>query len=216
MQTEPTHLDYLPNLLFQNLEIICIDDGSTDNSLEILRRYQTKDKRIKVFPTENRGVSCARNLGIDKAKGELIAFVDSDDFLCLNAYEKAVSEFIKDPNLELVTFNFSNFYKNGENVEVKLKQEYGAVWCRLYKMDLINKYNIRFIPNKIYEDVYFSKAYQFCCNSIKHVDEPLYYYRRERPGSICAVDRQANYKKIMDWLYNLDALVQFAKQHNVY
>jgi len=209
-------LDSVINQTYQNLEIICINDGSTDNSLEILERYKKKDKRIKVFSTENRGLSSARNLGLDSATGELVAFVDSDDFLYLDAYEKAVNEFLKNPNLELVTFNYSSFYENGKNVEVKLKQEYGAVWCRLYKLDLINKYNIRFIPNKIYEDVYFSKAYQFCCNSIKHVDEPLYYYRRQRPGSICAVDRQANHKKIMDWLYNLDALVQFAKTHNVY
>jgi glycosyltransferase involved in cell wall biosynthesis len=72
-------LDSIVNQTYRELEIIIIDDGSTDGSGEICDEYKMSDSRIRVFHTENRGLSCARNLGLDEAKGEWIGFVDSDD-----------------------------------------------------------------------------------------------------------------------------------------
>lgn len=85
-------LNSVINQTYKGLEILLINDGSTDNSLEICNNYCQKDDRIQLFDQENRGVSAARNLGIEKAKGEWIYFLDADDYLELNAFEQLISE----------------------------------------------------------------------------------------------------------------------------
>ena len=77
----PRCLDSIINNDYRNLEIICINDGSTDNSLSVLREYEKEDERIIVIDVPNGGVSNARNIGLDMASGEFIAFVDSDDWV---------------------------------------------------------------------------------------------------------------------------------------
>ena len=74
-------LNSVINQTYKDIEIVCVDDGSGDNSLNILQRFQKKDKRIVVINQKNKGVSAARNLGLQKAQGEAIAFVDGDDLL---------------------------------------------------------------------------------------------------------------------------------------
>ena len=95
----PTCLDSILNQTLDNIEIICINDGSTDNSLEILKNYQKKDNRIKIINKDNEGQGVARNIGIDNAVGEYIAFVDSDDFIKEDMLEK-LYESSKNNNLD--------------------------------------------------------------------------------------------------------------------
>lgn len=106
-------LDSIINQTFQNLEIICINDGSTDHSLQILEQYKEKDSRINVVNKENEGISKARNLGIKKATGEYLTFVDSDDWLELNfievLYEKAL-----ETNCDLVLSSYVRSYPDRE------------------------------------------------------------------------------------------------------
>ena len=83
-------LDSIINQTLADIEIICINDGSTDNSLEILNDYAKKDSRIKIIDQTNAGLSCARNAGMQIAQGEYIGFVDSDDWIDLDFYEKLV------------------------------------------------------------------------------------------------------------------------------
>ena len=80
-------LDSIVNQTFKDIEIICVDDGSTDKSLEILREYEQKDKRIIVISQPNKGVSTARNIGMQQATGKYMMFVDSDDYITQNACE---------------------------------------------------------------------------------------------------------------------------------
>ena len=84
-------LDSLINQTWKDIEIICVNDGSTDNSLSILKEYANKDSRIKIIDKQNEGVSVARNTGIEVATGEYLMFVDSDDYLVENACEKALN-----------------------------------------------------------------------------------------------------------------------------
>lgn len=74
-------LDSIINQTYKNLEIICVDDGSTDGSLKILEEYSSKDSRIKIINQQNQGVSAARNVGIDNATGDYVSFVDPDDWV---------------------------------------------------------------------------------------------------------------------------------------
>ena len=84
-------LESLINQTLKDIEIICVNDGSTDNSLSILKEYANKDSRIKIIDKQNEGVSVARNTGIEVATGEYLIFVDSDDYLVENACEKALN-----------------------------------------------------------------------------------------------------------------------------
>jgi len=112
--TEKYLRECLDSVLAQTLpeiEVICINDGSKDRSLDILREYEAKDSRLRVIDKQNEGVSIARNTGLETARGEFIQFVDSDDFvgrnLCEEAYHKARAE-----DLELVVFSYDNFFGN--------------------------------------------------------------------------------------------------------
>ena len=93
---------------YQNLEILLIDDGSTDNSGKICDKYAEKDKRIKIIHKENGGVSSARNLGLDLAQGEYIAFIDSDDFVS-NKYIESLYSAIEHKDAEIVLSKYSNY-----------------------------------------------------------------------------------------------------------
>ena len=110
-------MDSVIEQTYQNIEIILIDDGSSDNSLEICKKYQENDKRVYIISGKNCGVSHARNLGIDKAKGKYLYFVDSDDYLEKEAIEKMLIEY-KMRNNQLVIAG----YKEIENNLVKEKK----------------------------------------------------------------------------------------------
>ena len=102
-------LDSIIGQTYSNIEIILIDDGSTDNSPQICDEYAKQDGRIRVIHKENSGVSASRNLGLSYARGEYVAFIDSDDWLELNAIEFCVKKIIEN-NLDVIRFNFIREY----------------------------------------------------------------------------------------------------------
>src|SRR5699024_4494271 len=108
-------IDSICGQTYSNLEIILIDDGSTDSSGKICDEMAAKDGRISVIHQENKGLSQARNAGLDQAKGEYIAFVDSDDYLSLNMYECLLKS-LKENNADVVRCAIKNVYE-GENIE---------------------------------------------------------------------------------------------------
>ena len=106
-------LNSIINQTYKNIEIILIDDGSTDNSLDICKKYEHVDNRIKLLSTENKGVSSARNLGIKYSTGEYIIFIDSDDFIELNMIESLYT------NIKNVDISICNYYKVKNNKKTK-------------------------------------------------------------------------------------------------
>ena len=108
-------LDSIINQTFKDIEIVCVNDGSKDNSLNILKEYHQKDNRILIINQENSGVSAARNAGVIKSSGEYIMFVDSDDWIELDTVE-SVYYIIEKSNVDVVKFNCitDNSYKNEE------------------------------------------------------------------------------------------------------
>lgn len=125
------------NQTYHDLEIILVNDGSTDETLKIIQQYQNKDERIKIIDKENAGVSDSRNRGIEIATGEYIAFADSDDWLELNMIEKMVN-IIEQQNVDMVR---CNYYKNYSNNIQSLGEKYNPdiIDRILFKQDIQNK-----------------------------------------------------------------------------
>ena len=181
---------------YQNIEVILIDDGSTDDSWEKCVRYQKRDSRIKAFRTDNHGVSSARNYGLDICTGEWVYFVDSDDWI----FEKAIESLV-DSNMnknclylhqaQIVYADNSKFKKwpyiysdcildldclNDYNMLDKVFV-YGTPWGKLYNIDIIRKYGIKFDEKlSLHEDHCFYLNYISYIEKIKIVSQPLYNY----------------------------------------
>ena len=197
-------LDSVENQTLKDIEIICVDDGSTDNSPEILEVHKSKDNRIKVITKQNGGVAEARNTGIDAATGEYIAFLDSDDIILPNAYEvcyKNLKRHCADI-LEYRSYQFNDgeiFDKNqipydSSTIEVHVKREKenanavlsihsSVVWDKIWKTSLIKDNNLRFAKGiKVGEDTLFDwLAFPLAKKSV--VDKNRLYCYRVRSGS---------------------------------
>ena len=196
-------VDSILNQTYENLEIILVDDGSTDNCPKICDCYQKKDKRIRVIHKENGGLSDARNCGLDIAKGEYIGFVDSDDFIDSNMYSLLIN-IMKKQCTDLAVCNYLKVDKNykiisNKNNDLPIKDErinkrtfflrivnekewyYIVAWNKLYRKDIFD--NLRFPIGKIHEDEFLIHHIINKCKFISCINQPLYYYV-ERNGSI--------------------------------
>lgn len=183
-------LDSVCNQTLSDIEIICINDCSSDTSLNILKEYSIKDKRIKIISfKDNKGVSVARNVGIDKAIGEYVGFIDSDDHIDLDFYEKLYTKAIK-TQADCVKGNIKQLDGLGNiidstdydiNDEIILDKAffYHSFTSAIYNRFFLQKHNI-FFPEGIihFEDPYFSIKVSIFCNKILIVDDVNYYYFR--------------------------------------
>lgn len=187
---------------YKDLEIILVNDGSTDKSGEMCDVWAAKDNRIKVIHKENGGVSTARNAGLDVATGDYVAFVDSDDTLLITAYEKSIKE-IQQHNLDLLIFGYETVfpdysvqkymdctmftrYEYKENISKYISSKVGfASTChKIYRTDIINMFKIHFDEDiKINEDGIFNCQYFTHCHYIKCIPDIFYFYNRYAANS---------------------------------
>lgn len=184
-------LDSILQQTYTDLEIILIDDGSTDKSLQICEAYAEKDKRIKVFIKENGGQCSARNLGLDKASGKYISFIDSDDEISKDVFENAIQPFIRDPDIDVVQFPvFMNYGLHTQYLNQKKEQKITGRGNLFHQW--IEENNISWIVcNKIFkkevfdqlrfEKMYFEDNYMVAAilekiNSIQIIEQGIYYY----------------------------------------
>lgn len=200
--------EYLPQCLeslicqtLDDIEIICINDGSTDNSLDILNSYAKKDNRIIVINKENAGVSVARNLGLDRASGEYVMFLDSDDYFVSSESCQKAFDAISYNNADIGIFGYYDLIEdvkiNPSYRTVKLKQmingetetDYytfqSSIWDKIYRLSFLRKNNIKFVEDlKTAEDVIFCFITKFANPKYFLFDEILYVYRTDREGSV--------------------------------
>ena len=215
------------NQTYKNLEIILVNDGSTDNSKNIIDKYSLIDNRIKIINKKNGGLSDARNAGIEIAKGEYITFLDSDDWIELDMYEK-LYKYIKQENADIVQCSYQEVY-NEEIYNQKIKAEikiisgkdslynlYGehnvktvVVWNKLYKIELFN--DIRFPKGKYHEDEFTTYKVLYKANKIVDCNLPLVYYR-QRKGSI--MNSKFNIKRL-DTLEAFNQRLFFYREKNL-
>ncbi len=203
--------DGIASQSFKDWEAIFVDDGSKDNSPTILDEIAKENSKVSVIHKTNGGTATARNAGLEKASGKYITFLDCDDEIKTDMYEKMVS--LMDStraDMGVCGFFFKLEKENGETAETTYLEEkfYPAchyknqdeikehlvdmwdsdllsnVWNKLYRMDLIKNKNLRYRDGHVYtEDRVFNRQFIENCNSIAFTDECLYYYVRERVGS---------------------------------
>ena len=186
-------LDSLVKQTLKEIEIIVVNDGSPDNSEEIIKRYAKEyPEKIKAYKKENGGLSDARNYGIKKATGEYIGFVDSDDYVSTDMYQKLYDKAISD-KLDIVLCDTINLYEDGKEILVKSNLKYTddvvknyllsppMAWLRLYKRELFN--DLEFKKGIYYEDLELTPRMVKYTKKIGFLEEGLYYYL-QRVGSI--------------------------------
>ena len=184
-------LDSIINQTYQNLEIIIVNDGSTDNTLEICKSYQ--DPRIKIITTKNQGLSLSRNVGIKAATGNYLYFVDVDDFIELDTIEY-LYKLIKKHHQKIAIANYMNFYdynfkviNKEESIRVLdaktlienvlyMKGRYGTIWNKLFHQDLFK--TIRFEDRIVNDFVVIYKLYLEAESAIYSNQIKYYYYNR--------------------------------------
>lgn len=167
------------------IEVIIVNDGSTDNTEAIIKEKQTFHKNIKLYTQPNRGVSAARNLGIKHAKGEYILFVDSDDQLA-NDWQNIIQPYLTSESGQFVIFHSSIPKINNLAAaicNINTVANLNTVWSKLYLRHIINDYNIKFDEDVINgEDLIFNIEYYFHTKKYKFVAAKIYEYK-DNPNS---------------------------------
>lgn len=202
-------MDSIVNQTLKDIEIICVDDGSTDGSSEILKRYEEKYDNVKVIFQENAGAGRARNNGMSVARGEYLSFLDSDDFFELDMYELAYDK-AKQDNADMVVFNSNQYF--GETDEYKninwtlrykkippytpfmhrqmtdniFKVFVGWAWDKLFKREFVDKHHLEFQEQRTSNDMLFVFSAVALADRITVVEEDkrLVHQRRNNQTSL--------------------------------
>jgi glycosyltransferase involved in cell wall biosynthesis len=220
-----TCLESLVNQTLAEIEIICVNDGSTDKSLEILEEFAQKDERIKIISKKNEGIGAARKTGLDVVSGQFIAFLDSDDWLKPEALEELYKNAISN-NSDLVMFdllrydenydhlnseagidlesffknekiNFENFIFTYRDIKPYLLNKSFAPWTKLYKTSLLKNYDDFYFPkHTTKEDVPFHVQIMLRAEKISYCPKKLYIYRISNIESISNVSSAS--RKVFD------------------
>ena len=200
----PECLDSLVNQTLKEIEIICINDGSKDGSLKIIKEFAAKDKRIVIINKENSGYGDSMNRGLKKATGEYIGIVESDDFIDLDAFEK-LYEIAKKNDVEVVKANYYEYYGDINKDKAKSNlfplEEIGRVidprdehqifyqlpciWAAIYKRDFLIKNKIDFLPTPgaSYQDTGFNLKVWSMARRAFFVKRAFLHYRQDNSNS---------------------------------
>lgn len=184
---------------FKDIEIVIVDDGSTDNSYRIIEDYAHDDNRIKVIRNQiNKGVSASRNIGLKEASSNYIMFCDPDDYYHEDMCKIMYLAIISNVDVDLAVCDTNIIYDGGIfdlEEEKNYKLSYTGkhivndkvidktnicVWNKIYKKNIIEKNNICFPENLLYEDNYFFIAYALFCKNFYYVNQKLYFYRKRQ------------------------------------
>ncbi|MEI0608166.1 glycosyltransferase, partial [Brachyspira pulli] len=200
-------LDSIVNQTLKDIEIICVNDGSTDNSLEIIKEYSKKDSRIIIIDKPNSGYGHSMNVGIDRATGKYIGIVEPDDYVKLDMYETLYNEAEKN-DVNIVKSDFYRFTGSNDKINLKYhsitnnkKQYYNKIlspsndievfnfymmnWTGIYKTEFIKLNKIRHneTPGASFQDNGFWFQNFTLTDTIYFIDKAFYYNRRDNPNS---------------------------------
>ncbi len=225
-------LNSLINQTFKNFELICINDGSTDNTLNILKEYEKNDERIEIINQDNMGAGIARNVGMKKAKGDYLIFLDSDDIFEQKMLEELFITIITN-NVDIVICNSINF--NSENFlfeknyiipNEKINKSFSSFeikkdffnffiwlpWDKIFKKKFIENLGINFQNLKSTNDLFFIASSVIIAKNISFIDKIFIKHRVGIKNSI----ENSRYKTWENFYYALKSLKKFMKEKNLY
>lgn len=218
--------DSVINQTYKNIEIIIVNDGSTDNSLSIINEYAQNDYRIKIVNKPNGGLSSARNTGINTATGDYVLHVDSDDWIELNMCEKLLENAIKHNSQIVISDVYFEMDKGSyvrkepyaeiENRDSFLKKYLlyaglNSVWNKLFSLSLYKKNNLfHYEDISLGEDATTLLRLIAMSSCISYVNQPFYHYNMKSNGMSRGIK-----KNIMQYYTGLKKVEQFYKQKNI-
>jgi len=229
-------LESILNQTYRNLEIICVDDGSTDNSAEIITEYQINDSRIRLIRQQNQYAGVARNNGVDVSSGEYVMFLDADDFFELELVEKMVNKISEHSADIAICRCYGLNEQTGENFELAgalnmallpkdkdcfspeelsdciFQLTAGWAWDRIYRSDFIRKNDLKFQSTRVANDLRFVFLSSALAEKIAILDEHFIIHRMNVNGSL-------EYSKNKHWMCAFEALVDLKNkliEHDVY
>lgn len=220
----PQCIDSIISQTLEEIEIICLNDGSTDHTLDILKRYAESDSRINIIDKPNSGYGATMNLGLSKAKGKYIGIVESDDYIEKRMFETLYTAAEKD-NLDYVRCLYREFDEVKGRTRIVDDSIYGlfecgrpfcpreqkkiffippSIWAGLYRRDFLEKDEIRFLdtPGASYQDTSFAFKVLICTDKMMVIPEVLHNYRINGNSSVnstskvfCVCDEEAEIRR---------------------
>lgn len=227
----PKCLESLIKQTLKDIEIICVNDGSMDNSLAILKEFASKDSRIRIINNQHQGVAKTRNTGIEQSTGEYIGFVDSDDYIDIDFFEKlynsatksnsdiAIASILKHKNF----FNIYNAKYTKEETAITIQDKiklcedkkhfFFYAWNKIYHSGFIKENNIKFSEGQIYEDVMFAIKALYYSNKIISVYGTKYHYIEHKNSLTKYKDKTG--EKEHDLIKAYSELQEFCNSKNI-
>ena len=216
---------------YGNIEVIVVDDGSTDGTTDILERY-TSDKRVKLLKQANSGVSSSRNAGIEASAGELLMFVDSDDYLEMTMCEKLYTAITRG-NADMAVCNYNLVYDDRIDMEYsKIHNEtidvyddvYGYfckycacpkpnnyIWTRIYKSGILKRSGVRFEQYKLGDDTLFNFKLLPYIRRVTFVKDGLYNYLQRSNSNVYTIAKKRNLAE--EYADTFDSLASFYSEN---
>lgn len=227
----PKCLESLIKQTLKDIEIICVNDGSMDNSLAILKEFASKDSRIKIIDNQHQGVAKTRNTGIEQSTGEYIGFVDSDDYIDIDFFEKLYNSATKsNSDIAIASilkhkkfFNIYNAKYTKEETAITIQDKiklcedkkhfFFYAWNKIYHSGFIKENNIKFSEGQIYEDVMFAIKALYYSNKIISVYGTKYHYIEHKNSLTKYKDKTG--EKEQDLIKAYSELQEFCNSKNI-
>jgi glycosyltransferase involved in cell wall biosynthesis len=216
---------------YKDYQIIVVDDGSTDNTMDIIKEYEDKFQDFTLLKQKNQGVSVARNTAFSHVKGEYTLYIDPDDFLELDMLESmhrrakkddvdiVISEYYvyygKENNrnyIEEYNVDYKKIYTNYEVMNLMLNYELqGQLWNKLFKTQLLKEIEFKFEPNRYIQDAFpvFRAIYK--SKGISFIKKPVYYYRQRQTSTV----HKKNAKLAEDYYHAMTSIINYIKDNDI-